>query len=100
MHVFANPARFLSIARPLTPWLFWGGLLLPLIGTVAGLFYAPPDFLQGESVPQMCFHVPAAWLCRGGWAGLSLASTGRSVWRPLTARHARRHMDGPRGLFT
>jgi len=21
MHVFANPARFLKIARPLTPWL-------------------------------------------------------------------------------
>ena len=28
MHAFANPARFLRIARPLTGWLGWGGLLL------------------------------------------------------------------------
>jgi hypothetical protein len=29
MHSFANPARFLRIAKPLTPALFWPGLFKP-----------------------------------------------------------------------
>ncbi|MGE0179160.1 MAG: heme ABC transporter permease, partial [Sphingomonas sp.] len=28
MHVYANPARFLKIARPLTGWLGWTGAAL------------------------------------------------------------------------
>ena len=31
MHRFANPARFLSIAKPLTPVLFWPGCCLRLV---------------------------------------------------------------------
>ena len=46
MHAFANPTRFLGIARPLTPWLFWGGMALILAGCVAGLFFTPADYLQ------------------------------------------------------
>ncbi|HEY9579332.1 MAG TPA: heme ABC transporter permease CcmC [Rhizorhapis sp.] len=100
MHVFANPARFLSIARPLTPWLFWGGLLLLLIGTVAGLFYAPADYLQGESVRIMYVHVPAAWLGMGGWTGLAIASLVQIVWRHPLAGIAGRAIAAPGALFT
>ena len=60
MHAFANPTRFLSIARPLTPWLLWLGALLSAYGFYAGLFITPPDYLQGESVRIMYVHVPAA----------------------------------------
>src|SRR3546814_721762 len=74
MHVFANPARFLSIARPLTPWLFWGGLLLLLIGTVAGLFFAPPEHLPGDRGPIMYVQLPAALLCQGRLDGRAIAS--------------------------
>ena len=28
MHISANPARFLKIARPLTAWLGWSGVAL------------------------------------------------------------------------
>jgi len=66
VHIFANPARFLSIARPLTPWLGWPGLLLIAAGLVSGLFLTPPDYLQGESVRIMYAHVPAAWLGMAG----------------------------------
>ena len=38
MHRFANPARFLRIAKPLTPALFWPGLVLALGGCLWGLF--------------------------------------------------------------
>ena len=100
MHVFANPTRFLSIARPLTPWLFWGGLLLLLIGAVAGLFYTPADYLQGDSVRIMYVHVPAAWLGMGGWTGLAVASLMQIVWRHPLAGVAARAIAVPGALFT
>jgi len=69
MHIFANPARFLRLARPLTAWLGWGGALLVAVGLGAGLFASPPDYLQGETVRILYVHVPAAWLGMAGWAG-------------------------------
>ncbi|HKR18345.1 heme ABC transporter permease CcmC [Rhizorhapis sp.] len=100
MHVFANPTRFLSIARPLTPWLFWGGLLLLSIGAAAGLLYTPADYLQGDSVRIMYVHVPAAWLGMGGWTGLAIASLMQIVWRHPLAGVAARAIAVPGALFT
>ena len=62
MHVLANPARFLRLARPLTTWSLLIGVTLALIGVAAGLFFTPPDYLQGETVRILYIHVPAAWL--------------------------------------
>lgn len=100
MHAFANPARFLSIARPLTPWLFWGGVLLLLAGAAAGLFVTPADYLQGETVRIMYIHVPAAWLGMGGWMGLAAASLTQLVWRHPLAGIAARAIALPGALFT
>ena len=49
MHRFANPARFLKIARPATGWLLAIGVVLIAIGAAGGLFVTPPDYLQGET---------------------------------------------------
>jgi len=49
MHRFANPVRFLRIARPLTAWFGWVGALLIAGGLVGGLFVTPADYLQGEA---------------------------------------------------
>jgi heme exporter protein C len=86
MHRFANPARFLRIARPATGWLLAIGLALTIAGMAAGLTLTPPDYLQGDSVRILYVHVPAAWLGMGGWAGLAAASVSQLVWRhPLAA---------------
>ncbi len=66
LHALANPARFLRIARPLTPVLFWLGVALALFGCWAGLARTPPDYLQGETVRILYIHVPAAWLSMAG----------------------------------
>jgi len=86
MHGYANPARFLKIARPTTGWLLGMGALLLLAGAFGGLVLTPPDYLQGETVRILYIHVPAAWLGMAGWASIVAASISQLVWRhPLAA---------------
>jgi heme exporter protein C len=86
MHGYANPARFLKIARPATGWLLGVGVLLVLAGTYGGLAVTPPDYLQGETVRILYIHVPSAWLGMAGWASIAAASISQIVWRhPLAA---------------
>ncbi|HVJ04020.1 MAG TPA: heme ABC transporter permease CcmC [Sphingomonas sp.] len=90
IHALANPARFLKLARPLTPVLLWAGVALVLFGGWAGLTQTPPDYLQKESVRILYIHVPAATLGMGGWAALAAASLAYLVWRhPLASLAAR-----------
>ena len=99
MHAFANPTRFLALARPITPWAFWGGVLLSAVGLAAGLLLTPPDYLQGESVRILYVHVPAAWLGMGGWTGIAIASLMQLVWRHPLAAIAGRALAVPGALF-
>jgi heme exporter protein C len=86
VHRFANPARFLKLARPATNWLLAIGLVLAGAGIVAGLTLTPPDYLQGETVRILYIHVPAAWLGMAGFGGIAAASISQLVWRhPLAA---------------
>jgi heme exporter protein C len=100
MHIYANPARFLKLARPLTAWLGWGGGLLIALALASGLFLTPRDYLQGESVRIMYVHVPAAWLGMGGWTGIAVASLMQLVWRHPLAAVAARAIAVPGALFT
>lgn len=99
IHALANPARFLKVARPLTPVLFWAGVLLIAIGAWAGLTQTPPDYLQGESVRILYIHVPTAWLGMGGWSSLAIASVAYLVWRHPLAHIAARAIALPGALF-
>lgn len=100
MHAFANPTRFLSLAKPLTAWLLVGGILLVAIGAGYGLFYAPADRLMGESVRIMYIHVPTVWLSMGGWTGIAIASIVQLAWRHPLAGVAARAIAVPGALFT
>ena len=81
MHRFANPARFLRLARPLTPLLLGLGLALTATGLIWGAGFAPPDYLQGETVRILYIHVPSAWLSLSGYLGLGIAGFAALVWR-------------------
>ena len=100
MHIYANPARFLKLARPLTTWLGWSGAALIAFALFSGLTLAPKDYLQGESVRIMYVHVPAAWLGMGGWTGIAVASLMQIVWRHPLAAVAGRAIAVPGALFT
>lgn len=100
MHRFANPQRFLAIARPLTPWLFVVGVLLILAGSYAGLAIVPPEARQGETARILYIHVPAAWLGMGGWTSLAVAGLVQLVWRHPLAGVSARAIAVPGALFT
>ena len=100
MHAYANPTRFLAIARPLTPWLLGAGLLLVFAGFWAGLTQVPGDYRQGETARILYVHVPAAWLGMGGWTSLALAGLVQLVWRHPLSGIAARAIALPGMMFT
>lgn len=100
MHAYANPTRFLGLARPLTPWLLGLGLVLTLVGGWAGLVLTPPDYLQGETVRILYVHVPSAWLGMGGWSALAVTGLVQLVWRHPLSGIAARAIAVPGMLFT
>ena len=100
MHGFANPARFLRIARWLTPLLLALGLALAGGALVWGLTQVPPDRLMGETVRILFIHVPAAWLGMAGWTTIAIASLVELVWRHPLAGIAARAAAVPGAVFT
>ena len=100
MHAFANPTRFLALARWLTPLCLGCGLVLAGGALAWGLLVVPPDRLMGETVRILFLHVPFAWLGMGGWSGLAIASLVYLVWRHPLAALAARGIAVPGAVFT
>ncbi|HWH21909.1 MAG TPA: heme ABC transporter permease CcmC, partial [Allosphingosinicella sp.] len=76
------------------------GALLLASSLAFGLFVAPEDYLQGQSVRILYVHVPAAWLGTGAWTGIAAASLVQLVWRHPLAAVAARAVAVPGAVFT
>lgn len=100
MHGFANPARFLRLARWLTPLFLLAGLALAGGALAWGLVRVPPDRLMGDTVKILFIHVPAAWLGMAGWTTIAVASLVELVWRHPLAGIAARAAAVPGAVFT
>ena len=100
MHGFANPARFLRLARWLTPALLGLGLLLSVGALLFGLTQVPPDRLMGETVRILFVHVPCVWIGMAGWTTLAICSLMELVWRHPLAAIAGRAAAVPGAAFT
>ncbi len=100
MHKFANPARFLIIAKWLTPLLLLSGLLLCAMSLWWGFWQVPADRLMGDTVRILFIHVPTAWLGMGGWTAIAIASLVELVWRHPLAAIAARATAVPGAVFT
>jgi heme exporter protein C len=99
MHGFANPARFLRIARWLTPALLLSGLAITSAALAWGLTGLPAERLQGDSVRIVLVHVPTAWLGMAGWSAIAIASLVELVWRHPLAAIAARAATAPGAVF-
>ncbi|MEM8799859.1 MAG: heme ABC transporter permease [Pseudomonadota bacterium] len=81
MERFANPARFLRLARILLPWFAGITILSLAAGLYFGLAVSPADYLQGESVRIMFVHVPSAWMSMFVYAFIAVSGAVVLVWR-------------------
>ena len=80
----ANPARFMTVSRPLAPAL--GVLSLALFALGLWLsFSAPEDYQQGDTVRIMFVHVPAAYIGMMAYGLMGGASLVGLVWRHALA---------------
>jgi heme exporter protein C len=51
------------------------------VGTVGGLWIAPPDYQQLDAFRIIYFHVPSAWLSQFGYVLMASAAAVGLVWR-------------------
>ncbi len=81
MHRFANPNRFLRLSAAILPWCAWLTAAALVAGLYLGLFVAPPDYQQGDSVRIMYVHVPAAWMALFVYTFMAAASAVALIWK-------------------
>ena len=90
LHHFANPTRFLRLARAVLPWCVAITALCLVSGLTLGLFVAPPAADHKEAYRIMFVHVPAAWMAMFAYALLAGAAVSTLVWRhPLAGLAAK-----------
>ena len=99
MFGLANPARFMSFTRPLTPVLWVIATVLLGVGTWLS-FAAPGDYQQGDTVRIMFVHVPAASIGLMVYAALGVSSFFALVFRHPLADAAARAAALPGAAFT
>ncbi|MGB6229973.1 MAG: heme ABC transporter permease CcmC [Litorimonas sp.] len=97
---FANPQRFVGLARWLTPLLGWLALGLFAIGLWQALIASPAEEEHGQTVRIMYVHVPAAWSAMAAYTGIAVASLISFVWRHPLADLAARSLALPGAAFT
>ena len=81
LHRFANPARFLRLARAVYPWAAGVTAVLIAAGLYLGLIVSPADYQQGETVRIMYVHVPAAWMALFVYTSMAIASATGLIWK-------------------
>jgi len=77
----ANPARFVRVARRVQPWAAGLTGVFIALGLYLGLFVAPADYQQGESVRIMYVHVPSAWMAMFCYVGMAVSAAVGLIWK-------------------
>ena len=81
IHKFGSPPHFWRLSGAMIPWFGWIALVLIGVGTVGGLWIAPPDYQQLDAFRIIYFHVPSAWLSQFGYVLMATAAAVGLVWR-------------------
>jgi heme exporter protein C len=100
MFEFANPKRFMDLSGKVLPWLAVAAAAAIAAGLYLGLFLAPRDYQQGDTVRIMFVHVPAAWIAMMAYGLMAVASVFGLVWRHPLADVAAKSAAPLGALFT
>ncbi|MBI1731156.1 MAG: heme ABC transporter permease [Gammaproteobacteria bacterium] len=85
LYKYAAPHQFFALSRALTPWFGGAAAALLAVGLAGALWFAPPDYQQGESVRIIYVHVPAAWMSLFVYVVLAAAGITGLVWNVKVA---------------
>ena len=77
--------EFFRIFTPWVKWLAALAIIMLVVGSVWGLAFAPPDYLQGNSYRIIFIHVPAAGIALSIYFALAVLGVIFLVWRIKTA---------------
>lgn len=88
LHPYAKGEATYRLLGLWQPWLSGFALIFVTIGLVWGLFYAPPDYQQGDSYRIIFIHVPSAMFSMGAYTGMAIAALIALVWQIRTAEWA------------
>ena len=78
---YASPNRFIPLSRVILPWSNFVTILLFASGIYLGLFIAPPDYQQGDTVRIMYVHVPSATMASLVYAFMAISSASFLIWK-------------------
>ncbi|PPR79439.1 MAG: Heme exporter protein C [Alphaproteobacteria bacterium MarineAlpha2_Bin1] len=81
LHKLANPGKFYRLSEKILPWSNLLAISLCGLGLYLGLFVAPPDYQQGETVRIIYVHVPAATLASLVYAIMAITSAISFIWK-------------------
>lgn len=81
LYQMASPRNFYQLTQRWLPLLGISVLVTLLPGLVWGLFFAPPDYQQGDAFRIIYIHVPAAFLSMSLYAWMAFLAVLLLVWR-------------------
>lgn len=81
LHKLASPPHFYRLAAKFIPWFAVAAALLIGYGAIAGLFFAPADYQQGDAFRIIYVHVPAAYLSLMGYTVMAISAGIGLIWR-------------------
>lgn len=86
-HLLGSPPYVYRLAGKLTPWLGALACGLILIGSVWGLAFAPPDYLQGDAARIIYIHPQTAYVGMMAYVVMAITAGIGYIWR-LKLAHA------------
>ena len=81
IHKYASARYFYPLATRLQPWMGLLALGLIVYGLYLGLFVAPPDYQQKDTVRIMFIHVPSAWMSMFVYAMMAVSAAISLIWK-------------------
>ena len=98
LHRLASPPHFYALAARLVPWFAGAAALAIGYGSIAGLFFAPPDYQQRDAFRIIYVHVPSAYLSMLAYFVMAVAAGIGLIWRMKLA-HAVAASAAPLGAW-
>jgi len=97
-HKLASPPHFYDLAAKFIPWFAVIGTACVAYGTVAGLFFAPADYQQGDAFRIIYVHVPSAYLSMMAYMVMAVSAAIGLIWR-IKLSHAVAAAAAPLGAW-